>query len=1056
MKKVLKIIICLTLVILLCVTSAPLGGFVGLSLEAKAVNYKVGDIIEFGTYPQSKVTDENLISELNDLAPEWKDWIDYGYYSGDSNSNFGSMEQGDWMRYIDITYKGNTYRGVKFTKYRPYSTYHPNDYTLAWQDDNGYSANKTYWFAFERLRWKVIDPAEGLVVAETVIDSQPFNNLAYWNKYGDNEFYIDWDFTKYTSDYASSSIRKWLNDDFYNTAFSQSQKEKILKTTLDNSTVDEKYNSEATNDNVFLLSYKDIDNEAYGFIKAEDKMAKGSDYAKAQGLYVSVNGYSNWITRSAGLCSYYSWGIDCYGRTDNTFWTYGTEIGIRPAIRIKDISDIGNLMLNCNSLTVTNNVNPVIYVAEYPFGVTKDDIVWSSSNENVAYITDEGTVKPILYGKTRITATTKDGMYEAFCDLTVESSFVLVSENDSVSSIAKGKTSEYRIGFFDYEGTVLPVDDVNVGVSDESILKITEKKIEDNQIIIKVKGLKSGVASINVGYDSPETQAFSQFAVSVFPEPVTYRADGVPVENKKYNLNFVRSDMYVEDFEYTFDEINGFYNASMEIYNKSGAIGIVASYYQDGTLYDVAQVKRHVPLPTKFLDFIFVLGKATVDLMAGDMFNYRYSVESTKTNVNIKVPENGYITVSNDIAQCKPSFICNLVSVAVETTFLAVSSLSDKLDKSDEVAKKISKKLWDNLLKDAKADIVDNIVNELTQNAFTVAYTNSVVDAGEYSLDVVDKLFAEIDVEFFDLFNDVVYDVVGETIKGSVSKATLKTLIKNNLVSSAANAYINYGKIIFKSGEYINLLNQLLGTFVYNYNDGLTTINFGVCGEDGFLCKDNIKVKTDEEVVKELTLQHYVIKPALGQTNVYTDLDIQESDIVEIHEISVYKDGKPYKIKQATVKIDLPSSTWANKKIEVFRLEEDGTYTSIPVNIFDGSKNTLIFNTEHFSNYIIVGRAEEVHVHNYVTVVKNPTCVENGLITYTCDCSFTYTETVVAKGHIFNDGESKCINCDYDNSDNCLCNCHKNGFVGFIWRILRIFYKLFGLNKICNCGIMHY
>ena len=83
---------------------------------AESDTYQVGDIIQFGSYPQSEVTDETIIAELNALAPEWEDWTSYGYYSG--NGNYGSMVQGDWMRYTDVNYNGNKYRGVKFrTKY---------------------------------------------------------------------------------------------------------------------------------------------------------------------------------------------------------------------------------------------------------------------------------------------------------------------------------------------------------------------------------------------------------------------------------------------------------------------------------------------------------------------------------------------------------------------------------------------------------------------------------------------------------------------------------------------------------------------------------------------------------------------------------------------------------------------------------------------------------------------------------------------------------------------------------------------------------------------------
>ena len=43
-----------------------------------------------------------------------------------------------------------------------------------------------------------------------------------------------------------------------------------------------------------------------------------------------------------------------------------------------------------------------------------------------------------------------------------------------------------------------------------------------------------------------------------------------------------------------------------------------------------------------------------------------------------------------------------------------------------------------------------------------------------------------------------------------------------------------------------------------------------------------------------------------------------------------------------------------------------------------------------------------------------------------------------------------------DNSENCSCNCHKGGFMGFIYKILRFFWKLFKTNPVCACGAEHY
>lgn len=83
---------------------------------ATSTNYKQGDIIEFGYYPQSKVTDSSIVSELEKIN---KNWISYGYYSGTGNWRDGNMVSSDFMQYADIEYGDSKYRAVYFTDYRP-------------------------------------------------------------------------------------------------------------------------------------------------------------------------------------------------------------------------------------------------------------------------------------------------------------------------------------------------------------------------------------------------------------------------------------------------------------------------------------------------------------------------------------------------------------------------------------------------------------------------------------------------------------------------------------------------------------------------------------------------------------------------------------------------------------------------------------------------------------------------------------------------------------------------------------------------------------------------
>ena len=350
-KNIFKSILALTLALIMVLGAAPLSELAGVDwaglfapkAEAAGKTYKVGDIVEFGYYPQSKVTDSSLVSALDKVS---KTWVSYGYYSGDESYGYryDSMVRGDWMRYADITYNGAKYRAVFFTQYRPYDTLSTSSSDRTYQDDNGYTPYNTYYFKYEPLKWRVLDPATGLVLCENTIDSQAYSNTLYFDGhdfYGSN----DVENAHYACDYATSSIRKWLNYNFYNTAFSVSQQANILTSKLDNKAyfeVDSHFDGEDTYDKIYILSYSEMQNTAYGFTSPSSIRAKGTEYAKCQGLWVdSSNEYSSQLLRNVIYSEDHVWSINGSGNPSR----HGSRVidttkGIRPALRIYNLTAV--------------------------------------------------------------------------------------------------------------------------------------------------------------------------------------------------------------------------------------------------------------------------------------------------------------------------------------------------------------------------------------------------------------------------------------------------------------------------------------------------------------------------------------------------------------------------------------------------------------------------------------------------------------------------------------------------------------------------------------------
>ncbi len=216
----------------------------------------------------------------------------------------------------------------------------------------------------EPIEWEVIDENDGemLLISHYILDSKPYNT---------EQTDVTWE---------TCTLRKWLNNDFYNTAFSAGEQNMIITTTLSNN--DNAYFGTAggndTEDKVFILSLDEVmdyyyinswHDGLYGF--SQGLLAPVSEYTMNNEQYIQNHntvdedwyygygsegvgddgwgglvseGYSadvigtpcgSWMLRSPGEsssrnCSVYfigRIGWDCDGFVDDIY-----DIGIRPAL----------------------------------------------------------------------------------------------------------------------------------------------------------------------------------------------------------------------------------------------------------------------------------------------------------------------------------------------------------------------------------------------------------------------------------------------------------------------------------------------------------------------------------------------------------------------------------------------------------------------------------------------------------------------------------------------------------------------------------------------------
>ncbi len=293
--------------------------------------------IEFGEYPQYMVDpsySKELYNKLCSMVEIPTDtnsngWTSYGYYLYNKVANY--------MWFIDVTTEEGRYRGVYFSKYRPISLSGSGASDYSSQDEVGFKTDTLYWFEYSTISWTVMKEEDGkaLLMCQTIIDSQ--------------NFYIDQ--SSRSNNYAESTIRAWLNDTFYETAFNDLQKRLILLTEVDNSAKttsaeSNKYVCQNTYDYIFLPSYMDMLSSDYGFSQSANEMdtarlKKCTNYAYAMGIHSTSTqqgtmfGDGSYLLRSpspdysTSICS-----VNAYGNLYTTTVVTQTSTGVVPMLWI--------------------------------------------------------------------------------------------------------------------------------------------------------------------------------------------------------------------------------------------------------------------------------------------------------------------------------------------------------------------------------------------------------------------------------------------------------------------------------------------------------------------------------------------------------------------------------------------------------------------------------------------------------------------------------------------------------------------------------------------------
>lgn len=309
-----------------------------------------------------EVETHKILTEYNEITSRNETYIYFGEYPQSVVNNQKLVTALDKASRIDgtdiVEYKGHRYLAVTIeNKYASYRDWKISDERYPYY--TGFEIGKTEYFRIEPIKWKVISydtlTQNAMLMAMDILDCKPF-----LNEIGDNYRVINGQ-TVYNTNYEYSSIRNWLNYDFFNTAFSKFEQSVIAETLLVNEPDDpiyvSKYPTNDTIDKIYLPSYTDITKAEYGFdpfgYYSVTRQAKNSDYARSQGATVTTIGnpprnnglYSlrfglNSLKDYVAIVSYEGYVSNANGSTssdgsdEKCFYVDAPSLGVRPCCNI--------------------------------------------------------------------------------------------------------------------------------------------------------------------------------------------------------------------------------------------------------------------------------------------------------------------------------------------------------------------------------------------------------------------------------------------------------------------------------------------------------------------------------------------------------------------------------------------------------------------------------------------------------------------------------------------------------------------------------------------------
>lgn len=524
---------------------------------------------------------------------------------------------------------------------------------------------------------------------------------------------------------------------------------------------------------------------------------------------------------------------------------------------------------------------------------------------------------------------------------------IAVLSTEKSLTVQTGKSMRLVFGYM-VDGLLLNKwGNMVIAVSDPTVISLSENKEIEGGYLVEVTGKKQGATNIVVSdTENGESRVIRITVRDAYAQTCSYDMNNMPsfdvqntvgniLQTNIYDLN----GLYVNN--YSCKKIGNHYNVSFDVYNSKFHSGAVDIYDADGNWIDCEEISKF-QVESSLWDTGEQAFYIVSDAFTGKLLTYEQASFSQHTPMSFEVPNGGYFTISNNVAESPGAFLFN----ACDIIFSAANKLLDAGWAADEKDVKLT--AFSDLLKD---EIINN--ETVRKNFMKIAegtITNNIRSCAKKVInDRIADGYYDLVQQFVNIMNSQLVNIQWEN--------QLQTVIgvRESFIEKFGGPAGTALKGCFSFASGTNQLAQAISLAMsvdYSYATVYSSI------KEGYITSNGVIVNTNGNVGNDTVCQVFRVSNDDTIISILND-DGYDHQECEMYNICLVKDDQIVQPNgKVTVRIPIPKGMKGDT-CTVYRKETNGSWTIITAR---KEGNYLVFETDHFSLYAVVGSASELSI----------------------------------------------------------------------------------------------